>query len=68
VSVLYVSSSGLDLTYYNSTDCANLISQDDPRFYFLEGSTCPDVPNINDFNFGIQGSSNFLGISFAANF
>ena len=55
-------------TYYNSTPCENLFYEGDPRLYWLEGSTCPDVPEIDNFNFGIQGSSNFLGVSLTANF
>jgi len=48
-------------TYYNTTDCKNVIPEDDPRIDYLMGYKCPDVQNLDDF-FYIQGSYNYLGI------
>ena len=49
-------------SYYNSTPCENVMSINDTRLDYLNGYTCPDVTNINDFLIPIQGSSSFMGL------
>jgi hypothetical protein len=62
----YKNDSGYDKiqqTYYNSTLCDKLLKTGDFRLNFTDKLNCPDVPNINDFFFNMNGYTTELGVS-----
>jgi len=49
------------IRYYSTIPCLEIIPEDDPRYYYLDRFNCPNVTNIDDFFFTLQGSSSYVG-------